>query len=368
GSRMIVHMDALPLGSDTSAFEIEIVDLNGFIIDSVGFLPDERTVTIETGELLREGVYDIIVSSTAPGAFQLFISCVDVTGAVSSGNNLVNGIACGGEIENTFLRPDELHRYYLNLQTGDDLTVNAFTLDGEFADLTIDLGLYSPNNDEIDRVNDMFKDFERTLNTGPLSRTGTYRLYVRAFDATNDDYRITVSCTLASGQTINSSRDNRLVLAPTVMETAPMADFSAQAAPPPADSAPAVAPTPTNVPALLPSELVSTIEIPLVMGIPGSGVITSDFEGMYGFVIDVGMDNALQLDFARVSGNENMGIIVLTDVGAVVFQASVTSGNTLSTDFVAPSSGTYTIGIYPLNIAPPFDPQPTAFTVTLSSQ
>ncbi|MEL6150325.1 MAG: hypothetical protein AAFU54_00245 [Chloroflexota bacterium] len=370
GSRMIVHIDALPVGSDASGFEVEIVDLNGFIIESVGFLPDERTVTTETGQLLREGVYDIEVSSTTPGAYQLFVSCVDASGTVVSDNNLVNGVQCGGEVENTFLRPDELHRYYLNLQTGDALTVNAFTLDGEFADMTIELGLYSPNNDEIDRVNDMFKAFERVLNTGPLSQTGTYRLYIRAFDDTNDDYRVTISCELASGQVIPNNRDTRIVLAPTVMDAAPITDFSAQAAPPPADSnpAPAVAPSPGNMPALLPSQLVSTIEIPLVMGIPGSGVITADFEGMYGFVVDAGMDNALRLDFARVSGNENIGVIVLSEVGAVVFQASITSGNTLSTDFIAPSSGTYTIGVYPLNIAPPFDPQPTAFTVTLSAQ
>ncbi|MEO1443020.1 MAG: hypothetical protein AAFV33_21645, partial [Chloroflexota bacterium] len=103
GSRMIVHIDALPVGSDASGFEVEIVDLNGFIIESVGFLPDERTVTTETGQLLREGVYDIEVSSTTPGAYQLFVSCVDASGTVVSDNNLVNGVQCGGEVENTFL-------------------------------------------------------------------------------------------------------------------------------------------------------------------------------------------------------------------------------------------------------------------------
>ncbi|MDX1992250.1 MAG: hypothetical protein SF029_07665, partial [bacterium] len=71
----------------------------------------------------------------------------------------------------------------------------------------------------------------------------------------------------------------------------------------------------------------------------------------------------LDLSFTRISGNLNLGLVVLYGDNTVVFQASLITSQTLSTRFILPETGTYTIGIFRIDLLPPDAPEATAFQI-----
>jgi len=76
----------------------------------------------------------------------------------------------------------------------------------------------------------------------------------------------------------------------------------------------------------------------------------------------------VSLSFTRSSGNLNLGLVVLSADNKVVFQASLISSITLTTQFTLPADGEYTIGIFKIDLLPPFSPQATAFKIQVQMQ
>ena len=140
GTILIVHSDPLPL-SESLNLSLEILNANGAIIGANSYTPDENPNTIETTAILASGTYEVIVSGDEAGTYQLFISCIDEEGQVTSNNNLVQDLACGQQIDNMMIRFDEIHRYYLYLEEGVVMDVFLEALYGNFAEMTFDLGL-----------------------------------------------------------------------------------------------------------------------------------------------------------------------------------------------------------------------------------
>ncbi len=73
------------------------------------------------------------------------------------------------------------------------------------------------------------------------------------------------------------------------------------------------------------------------------------------------MGDVLALDYERVSGNMNLGLVVLSENNEVFFQASLVTSETLATQFTLPDSGAYTIGVFRIALVEPDEVEPTVF-------
>lgn len=359
GTILIVRAEPLPIDAERS-FDLQITSEGGFVVTNIDYAPEDLSTTVETSPLLRAGVYDIRVTSDEPGDYQLFISCVDEDGVVTSGNNLVNPLVCGMELDNPVIRPDALHRYYIALERDDILAVRAITLEGEFGEMTIDTGLISPSNQELDSINPMFKGIERVFDTGPLPENGVYRFYLRAFDAADSDYRLSVDCTLADGQVIIAGQVPRIELTPTILEPV----NTENAVPTPTAEAPAnladtieqsSAGSPT--PEVLADRLPDGVSTPLIPGTPNTGSLSGGDAFRYTF--DGTTGNRLVLEFTRLSGDLNLGLVVLAESDTIIFEAYLNETQSLMLTSVLPEDGAYTIVVYDRGMGGTM----TAFTV-----
>jgi hypothetical protein len=63
--------------------------------------------------------------------------------------------------------------------------------------------------------------------------------------------------------------------------------------------------------------------------------------------------DTLDLSYTRVSGNMNLGLVVLSESNAVFFQASLVTSAALSTRFTLPAAGQYTIGVFRISLVEP---------------
>jgi len=104
--------------------------------------------------------------------------------------------------------------------------------------------------------------------------------------------------------------------------------------------------------------------IPLISGMAMTGAITPTGSEILGYVLDANAADMLLLDFNRLSGNLNIGMVVLSADNRVVFQASLVTSSVLSSTFVLPSTGTYTVGVFRIDLLPLAQPEPTAFQIT----
>ncbi len=95
-----------------------------------------------------------------------------------------------------------------------------------------------------------------------------------------------------------------------------------------------------------------------------AGAVTATGGETIGFTFDANAGDKVDLTFSRIQpGNLNLGLAVLSPDNKVVFQASLVTSESLTTRFTLPSVGTYTIGVFRIDLLPPDNPQPTAFQV-----
>jgi hypothetical protein len=106
----------------------------------------------------------------------------------------------------------------------------------------------------------------------------------------------------------------------------------------------------------------AAIQLPIIAGAPSVGAITGSGSEVFGYTLDgASAGQTLSLDFTRLSGNLNLGMVVLSANNEVVFQASLVTSQTLSTTIPLPSAGQYTIGVFQISLLPPAAPEPTTF-------
>jgi len=117
-------------------------------------------------------------------------------------------------------------------------------------------------------------------------------------------------------------------------------------------------------PGLSPVDFASAVNLPLVAATPMTGVITVTGDEILGFQFDASAGDSLALDFSKLSGNLNLGLVVLSAGNEVVFQASLVTSESLSTRLTLPSMGQYTIGVFSIDLLPPASPEATAFQIT----
>jgi hypothetical protein len=354
GDRFIVYADVIEKDYIDLRVDVGIIAPSGQVIDgfaSVRGRGENPVSTAETRELPETGTYTIELRAytSTGGEYRLYIGCIRSDGeVVGSGNQFVPA-QCGSIFESRFEADGGRHRYYVNLVRGDAVNILAETLNTSYEDLRIDVGIISPSERVIDGFASVRGRGERpvsTAETRELPETGTYTIELRAYTSTGGDYNFFIGCTLADGVVIE-----------------------------PGDVLPDSTPTPPPVsanttfsgfgfPGLSPVDFSEGVTVPFTMGSPNTGSISAGYEGIFGFLFTGNQGDTMRLDFTRVSGNLNLGLAVLSADNQVAFQASLVTSNSLSTDFVLPVTGDYTIGVFPIDLIPPDAPEATTFQIT----
>jgi len=280
-------------------------------------------------------------------------------------------VECGTIIEGEFREEREEQTYTIDLNAGDSLNLAVTPLASQQPQTVIivtgtsNAGI-AITNDELDNGRSYSYprlDLTPRLDTGLLPSTATYTVRVlntsfNIYRLASDEYGILnneasggigvytlfVGCVTRGGVTINPG---------DIM--------------PPEDISPVsgVAPFSGNgFPGLAPVDFGSIARIPLVLGMPMTGAITPTGGEILGYTLDANASDTFVLDFNRLSGNLNVGIVVLSAENRVVFQASLVTSSALSSTFVLPSTGTYTVGVFRIDLMPPAQPEATAFQIT----
>jgi hypothetical protein len=120
-------------------------------------------------------------------------------------------------------------------------------------------------------------------------------------------------------------------------------------------------------PGLQPVDFSDVAKVPLVLGQAQSGAISTKNSDVLGFTFNGKANDVLDLTFTRVSGNLNVGLVVLSSDNKVVFQASLITSKTLNTQFIVPYDGTYTIGVFRIDLLAPSKPEATAFQLAVNA-
>ena len=277
---------------------------------------------------------------------------------------------CGNIIEDEFTSNYQEITYSINLKAGDSIDVSLVPLG---AQLTTSIFVTGPTNIGVGVSNGTFilaasqfyqpiPEEKPTLKSGILSASGIYTIRIINFRfyqyiTTRDIYEgpdnsvgigvytLYIGCTLRDGTVINPG-DN------------------APAPKPPTSTGSSVSFSGTGFAGLEPVDFANAFTNELTLGQPAKSKIPVSGDAVLGYTFDAAANDNLALNFTRLSGNLNLGLVVLSADNKVVFQASLVTSSELTTKFTLPSAGTYTIGIFRIDLLPPDAPEATAFQLT----
>jgi hypothetical protein len=270
-------------------------------------------------------------------------------------------IQCGSIIEGEFIAGAERHEYTIDLKAGTVLRVSGEAL-GETLRFTI-LAL-EPSGRGVAASDDYGTvSVDPQIATPILSANGNYKIWVGnteirydgniftdpRFSGGSGVYTIFVGCTLRDGTVIEPGD--------TIAENT---DSGGQGASP----APVTLPfTGNGFPGLAPVDFTNAFVFPLSVGQVNPGQIPAGADAVISYTFDAQAGQTLDLTFTRTSGNLNLGLVVLNAENKVVFQASVVSANRVNAQLTLPTSGTYTIGVFRIDLLPPASPEATGFQI-----
>jgi hypothetical protein len=229
------------------------------------------------------------------------------------------------------------------LSPGDRLGVSGTVL-GNY--LTFSLDIFAPTTGHVDGSGTYFQDPQ--AETGILDERGIYTIQTRSYGV--GLYTLYIGCTLRDGTVIQPGE------APS---TSGGGTTSPQQSQQPAFSG-------VGFPGLAPVDFSQVARLPLPAGMPMGGAVTATGGEIIGYTVNVNAGDKLDLNFTRASGNLNLGLVVLSSDNKVVYMAALVTSETMTTRFVVPAAGEYTIGIFRLDLLPPPDPQPTAFQIQVA--
>ncbi len=265
-------------------------------------------------------------------------------------------IICGDIVTGEFTTEFQQHQYQINLKPGYVLRVRAEESGGTLA---LNILVQDPIGKTIAAGGDdpPFHGFvpptsKPTAETPNVSASGRYNILItnsNVEEATGRVmnggsagiglYTLSIGCTLDDGTTVNPG------------DTMPA---SVDTLEPPAPSASSLAPT----------DLSAVNKLPLPPGTPMAGFITNDER--ISFIFDAQGGEKYDLAFAKVSGNLNLGMVVLSPTNQVLFYGGLIASETLTTRLTLAEPGQYTIGVFRVDLAPPDAPEATAFQVTVT--
>ncbi|MBZ0294906.1 MAG: hypothetical protein K8L99_20255 [Anaerolineae bacterium] len=259
-------------------------------------------------------------------------------------------VACGDTIT-AELENDEMAYYGLDLNAGNTMNLKLEQIgnvndirfrvydrgDNNLITLNVEVaGQAGPGNAWLHGANEL------TL-TVPIS--GTYKIEVYDRNNVVGTYTLYINC-VKSGVEIKAGEP------PPAEE----ADSDPNVSLPPAFSG-------VGFPGLPPVDFSNVARLPLPLDVAMSGAVTPTGGEIIGFTLDAEEGDVIDLNLTRLSGNLNLGLVMLSADNQVVFQASLIISDTLFTRLTIPSTEQYTIGVFRVDLLPPDAPQATAFQV-----
>ena len=287
--------------------------------------------------------------------FTLIFSAFPIVHAQS-----VTAIECGAIVEAETTSNETLHDYRLMISAGTVLNLSIEPIGSTF---NVAAFLYDSGGSEFAAVNSVaaggkeeFSDLIVSSSNPTLRILGTDPNWAQTYSINTRNpthfgaYLILFGCTLRDG---------------TVIEPGdPMSDASSTGVSP-VTTKPSVPPfSGVGFPGLDPVDFAGVLNLPLIAATPMTGVVTPAGGEILGFQFDANAGDVMVLDFSKLSGNLNLGLVVLSANNEVVFQASLVTSESLSTRLTLPSAGQYTIGVFRIDLLPPAAPEATAFQIT----
>jgi len=268
-------------------------------------------------------------------------------------------VNCGDVIEGEFTKNFEGFSYTIDLAPGDSMVINGSQIGDK---LKYAVGLFSPTGLEISRSNDGDTSKSPSLESGILSGRGTYLIqvansYLRSDGSQYNNntggtgvYSLAISCKLKGGKFIGPSGATE-----STDETAPNTSVVT-------NTQPSTLPFSGNgFPGLAPVDFSNVTKIPLVTS--QSVTFSPTGSDVFGLTVDAKAGDKFSLNYTRLSGNVNLGLAVLSASNEVIFQASLVTSDMLTTTFTFPTAGTYTIGLFRVNLVMVANPQPTKIVI-----
>ncbi len=258
-------------------------------------------------------------------------------------------VECGMIVENEFLKREEDHIYTLTMEPGSSFNVSAEAVGDN---LMINILVEGPTGVLLKE-----SAFEKSpsINSGALSSSkGKYSIKItnrHLYSLVAGLYTLSIGCIQRNGKAINPGDIPQPTPTPAPLPT----PTPRSALPPGASDFSGV-----GFPGLAPVDFSSVAEIPLLLDTVMTGVIPTGNE-ILGFTLDAAAGDTLDLSYTRVSGNMNLGLVVLSESNEVFFQASLVTSEALSTRFTLPVAGQYTIGVFRISLVEPEDAEPTVF-------
>jgi len=264
-------------------------------------------------------------------------------------------VNCGDVIEGEFTKNIEMYSYTLDLAPGDSVVINGSQIGDK---LEYVIGLFSPTGLIISRSNDGRISKSPFIESGILSGRGTYLIEVANSFLNNNGrqdsygtggtgvYSLAISCMLKGGKFIGPSG----------------AGASTTESGAATGSQPSTLPFSGNgFPGLPPVDFSNVTKIPLVTS--QSVTFSPTGSDVFGLTVDAQAGDKFSLNYTRLSGNVNLGLAVLSASNEVIFQASLVTSDMLTTTFTFPTAGTYTIGLFRVNLVMVANPQPTKIVI-----
>lgn len=195
-----------------------------------------------------------------------------------------------------------------------------------------------------------------------LPGSDIYLIQVFDNNYTSGSYTVSVGCELPDG-TIIEPGDRAQVIDPAEYDALYEAEIEAQAA---AGASSVADFSGYGFPGLDAVSFEAAINVPLVFDAPNTGSLAADGGTPYAYTFSASAGDALDLSFARLSGNLNLALAVVHDQNTVVFYSGMVAEGTLFMRFTLPLDGDYTIGVYAPNLLPPDDPAATVFQLQVT--
>ncbi|MEM9952698.1 MAG: hypothetical protein AAF846_13915 [Chloroflexota bacterium] len=253
-------------------------------------------------------------------------------------------LQCGSIVESEFTRDDEIQRYTLALDAGDQLTVSV----EPFGDtLTLGVAILGTDGTVIARnpegfSNTIFVEENPIAETGTLSASGNYellafnnRLFLPSLEISDNlNYRggrglytIFVTCTLRDG---------------TIVEAGDFLPINMSSP----SSQPAF--SGFGVPPMDAVDFSNGIELPLTLGQPAQAPIGGGLVALYTVDASAGQINILSV--ARLADDFPVGVAVINQANNdIIFFGGMPFSNDLTVTLTFPEAGTYVIGLFALD-------------------
>lgn len=267
-----------------------------------------------------------------------------LTPAIAQGQSGTK-VECGTIIENEFTDNYEQHIYQLNMSAKDSFSIIGEPV-GEHLQFYIDV--IGPTGLRISHIG---ISNNPAVKSGLLSASGTYKIVINNSNGGVGLYTLSIGCV---------TKDGPIEPGNTPQPTDPL---------PLLTSATSVRGTDTKLtftgvgfPGLAPVDFADAVTVPLQIGKEMIGIIPLDNQ-ILGFTLDAAAGDTLDLTYTRVSGNMNLGLVVLSAENEVFFQASLVTSASLATQFTLPAAGQYTIGVFRISLVEPEEVEPTVFQV-----